>query len=191
MRPSHKWQGKGTAKVTERLQYYSVLSLPCFSLICSLAHQSSLWASQWCLWDWSTAHSSRWLGQGPDEQYCTFLSLQGQDRLHPRVLRKLTNVTVIQVSSSKGHSSQVKYPGSNLYSQKIKCLINLTMRGLTQKDEGRTKIVIYHKFREFLAICHSVLVIILNQLNHSYRKNRDQLISEIHSKSLRWKKHKL
>lgn len=110
----------------------------------------------------STAHSSRWLDQGPDGQNWTCPNLQGQDRMHSRILRKLTNVTVIWISSSEGHSSQVKYPGSHLYSQKSKCLTNLTVRELTQKMKGKAKTVIYHKFREFFATYHSVLVVILN-----------------------------
>lgn len=47
------------------------------------------------------------------------------------------------------------------------------------EDEGRAKTVIYHKFCEFLAINHSVLYVLLNQLNNSYSKNKDQLISEL------------
>lgn len=129
-------------------------------------------------------------------QNWAFPSLQGQDGMHPRVLRKLTNVTVIRISSSKDHSSQAKYPGSNLFFTGEEVSNQPDSEMVDSKGEGRAKTLlkdsfkIYHKFREFLAIYHSVLLI-LNHLNDSYRKNRDHLISEIHSKRLRWKKHKL
>lgn len=43
----------------------------------------------------------------------------------------------------------------------------------------------------FLTVHHSVLVVILTLLKGNYRKVRDQLILEMHSRKLRSKRHKL
>lgn len=93
----------------EKLKYYSVPSLPCSLLIRSAIRPARAPEPHGSVCRTEVLPTVEMTGSGTRRVNRTLQSLKGQDGMHPRVLRKLANVTVIQVSSLEGHSNQVKY----------------------------------------------------------------------------------